>query len=119
MPDHLAPEDGEGLPGPVVDTTAPRPEPVLNAAKLAGAISGVILSVGALLKLVGVLIPNDYDLEPIADQTGNAVLAIGTAWALIGPWITARIRARDKVTPLEDPQTAAGVPLVPVGKHEG
>lgn len=131
MGDHRAPEIEvtRPSPGPVgpVDTPPtetiamtsaendrPRPEPVMNAAKLAGAISGVILSVGALLKLVTPWVPTDYDLRPLADQASNAVLSIGVAWALVGPWITARVKARDKVTPLTDPRDNTGRPLVPV-----
>lgn len=100
IPQHAAPD----VPG----LDEPRPEPVLSAARLAGVISGVILSIGGVLKLVGWLIPADYDLEGLADQTGNAILALGAAWSLVGPWVTARIRARDKVTPLVDPRDALG-----------
>jgi hypothetical protein len=103
IPQHAAPD----VPG----LDAPRPEPVLSAARVAGVISGVILSIGGVLKLVGWLVPADYDLEALADQAGNAILAIGAAWSLVGPWITARLRARDKVTPLVDPRDALGRPL--------
>jgi hypothetical protein len=95
-------------------TDGPRPEPVLDAARLAGAISGLILGIGGLLKLTGPLIPADYDLQPLADQASDAVLAVGVTWVLIGPWLTARIGARDKVTPLTDPRSTSGAPLVPL-----
>jgi hypothetical protein len=118
MGEHEAREAGDTpVPGPVdpVDTPPdePRPEPVLSAARVAGVVSGVILGIGGVLKLVGVLVPRDYDLQALADQTSYAVLALGAAWAVIGPYLTARLRARDKVTPLADPRDAYGRKLVP------
>lgn len=128
MGDHEAPEQtqpDDAAPAPVDTTdpelpadplppeTGPRPEPVLSAARFAGAISGVILSIGGLLKLVGVLIPAGYDLQALSDQVGNAILAVGAAWSLIGPWLTARLRARDLVTPLSSPRDAMNRKLVP------
>jgi hypothetical protein len=90
-----------------------RPEPVMNAARQAGAIAAVILAVGGLLKLLGIVVLADDDLQRLADQSSQAVLAIAGAWALVGPWITARLRARDRVTPLRDPRDASGRRLVP------
>lgn len=132
LPQHAAPEevdttlgvdpDGRLVTEPVSDlsdtaptgeTLDPRPEPVLSAARVAGVIQLVILGIGGALKLAGVLIPGDYDLQALADQVGNAILAIGAAWSLIGPWITARLRARDKVTPLADPRDNLGRKLIP------
>lgn len=106
IPQHAAP-DVPGLDGP-------RPEPVLDAARVAGVISGLILSVGGVLKLLGWLIPSDYDLDTLAADAGNAVLAIGAAWSLVGPWVIARLRARDLVTPLSSPRDALGRELIPV-----
>lgn len=121
---HAAPDPTLGVgdePGPVpdpevpvvTDPDQPRPEPVLSAARVAGVISAVILGIGGALKLAGVLIPEDYDLQALADQVGNAILAVAAAWALVGPWITARLRARDKVTPLADPRDILGRKLIP------
>lgn len=95
-------------------TTDPRPEPVLDAAKLAGAIAAVIVAVGIALRLAGLADVVDEDLARIAEAASNAVLGAATAWALVGPWITARLKARDKVTPLTDPRDARGVELLPV-----
>jgi len=95
-----------------------RPEPVLNAAKIAGAVSGVILAVGGLLRLFAPLLPasiQGLDVEGIALQASNAILAIGGAWALMGPYFMAWIKARNKVTPLSDPRDAAGNRLTPEG----
>lgn len=120
--DELSPGDGSLVVEPINDlsdtaltgeTISPRPEPVLSAARVAGVISGVILSIGGALKLVGWLVPADYDLQALADQVGNGILAVGAAWSLIGPWLTARIRARDKVTPLADPRDNLGRKLIP------
>jgi len=139
MGDHRAPEESAGSeasPAPVVDTPVeaavleadqtpvpadeapsdgPRPEPVMDAAKLAGAISAAILALGGLLKFLGILVPPDYDLDSLASQAGNAVLVLGGGWSLIGPAVVARFRARDKVTPLSDPRAADGTPLTPEG----
>jgi hypothetical protein len=112
MPNDLDPvpePQPEPDPGPI----DPRPEPVLNAATVAGAISAVILAIGGLLKLAGVLIPADYDLQGLADDASNAILSVGAVWSLFGPWITARIKARDQVTPLADPRDARGRRLLP------
>lgn len=108
IPQHAAPEDPEPVTG------GSRPEPVLSAARVAGVISGAILSIGGVLKLVGWLVPADYDLETLASDAGNAVLSVAAAWSLVGPWIIARTRARDKVTPLVDPRDALGRKLIPV-----
>jgi hypothetical protein len=108
IPQHAAPEK----PGSGVGGNGDRPEPVLDAARVAGVISGVILGLGGALKLVGVLVPRDYDLQALADQTANAVLAVAAAWSLFGPWLLARVRARDKVTPLSSPRDAAGRRLI-------
>lgn len=93
--------------------SGPRPEPVMKAATLAGAISGTILTVGGLMKLATPWVPSDYALQPLADQASNAVISVGMVWAIVGPWITARIKARDKVTPLADPRDVTGHSLVP------
>jgi hypothetical protein len=90
-----------------VSTTVKRPEPVLQAGKLAGAVAAALLAGGGLLRTVGWL-PVGADVEGFADQSSNVVLAIGGLWALTGPWLTARLRARDLVTPIKDPQDNAG-----------
>ena len=61
------------------------------------------------------LIPAEYDLESVANQAGNAVLSIAAVWAAFGPYLMAQIKARDKVTPLEDPRTVTGERLTPAG----
>lgn len=100
MPDPMHPEGEE-----------PRPEPVLDAARLAGLLSAVVV---ALLGAVGVVLAGNV----LGNLTalGNALTAVGVAVAALASYLLpvwqAR-RARAKVTPLERPQDAAGRPLVP------
>jgi hypothetical protein len=94
-----------------MSTTVKRPEPVLEAGKIAGAIAAVLLAVGGLLRTIGWL-PVGVDVEDVADQASTVVLAIGVLWAAVGPWLTNRLRARDLVTPMKDPRDAAGNPLM-------
>lgn len=93
-----------------------RPEPVLNAAKIAGALAGVILAIGGVLRLVGIIDIGDSDLQRVADAASNAVLAVGVLWATVGPWVLAKWRARPRVTPLADPRDERGRRLVPEGR---
>lgn len=90
-----------------------RPEPVLNAAKIAGALAGVILAIGGLLRLIGVVDIGDAELQRVADDASSVVLTVGVLWATVGPWVLARWRARPRVTPLSDPRDARGRRLVP------
>lgn len=80
-----------------------RPEPVTRAAQAAGAIAALLLAGGGLLRAIGVL-PVDVDLQRIADAASNVVLTAAVLWAMVGPWLLARFRARDQVTPLADPR---------------
>ena len=85
-PQHAAPE---------------RPEPVLDAAKLAGAVAAVLITAAGVLQVLGVVLP--FDVEQLADRVSAALVAAAGLWAVGGPWLTART-AREKVTPIEDPQ---------------
>lgn len=97
-------------------TPAPRPEPVLTAARLAAAVSGVIAAVGAVLTLLGWSDAGQvHQAEVLA---GGIVTSVATLAAVVAPMVAA-YRARAKVTPLSDPRDAAGAPLVAAhGKHE-
>jgi len=86
-----------------------RPEPVLDAAKLAAAVSGVVLAVGAALVLVGWATTDQIKSWSVI--AGGAVTAIGTLLAVVMPIITA-LGARAQVTPLAAPQGVDGAPLV-------
>lgn len=88
----------------------PRPEPVVNAAKLASAVSGVVLAVGVALVAVG--ITTQEEVENWATIAGAIVTAAGTLVAIVLPYIQA-LKARAEVTPKDDPVNDEGVPLVP------
>lgn len=90
-------------------TATGRPEPVLDAAKLAAAVSGTVLAVGALLVLIGWATADQ--VKSWAVIAGGIVTAIGTLMAVAMPIITA-IGARAQVTPLAEPRSVDGVPLV-------
>jgi hypothetical protein len=90
-------------------TSGDRPEPVLDAARLASAVSGVVLAVGAVLVLVGWATTDQVRSWSVI--AGGAVTAIGTLLAIVLPSITA-LGARAQVTPLAAPVGVDGVPLI-------
>lgn len=91
---------------------ANRPEPVLNAATAAGALTA---AVGALLTCAVVfhwVTPEDSAiLGPSLSTAITAVLGAVSA-------VVAALRARSKVTPLADPQDGDGTPLRAVTPDE-
>jgi hypothetical protein len=87
-----------------------RPEPVLEAAQLAGRISGLILAVGACFVILGWASPQQVQTWAVA--VGGVVTALGGLLAYVLPVILAK-GARAQVTPLESPRTVDGTPLVP------
>jgi len=93
-----------------------RPEPVLDAAKLASALSGAVLGVGGLLVLAGVATTEEIKAWAVA--AGAAVMGVGALLGVVMPIITA-LRAREWVTPLTDPRDGAGRPLVVAGELAG
>lgn len=97
-------------PGP--DHAAARPEPVLDAAKLGGAVSAAIVGVGGLIVLIftGVTVE---DVSRWALAAGTAVTALASLGVYVAP-VLSGLRARAKVTPLESPRNADGVPLMEV-----
>ena len=99
VPDH-------GMPGEV-----DRPEPVLDAAKVASAVSGAVGALGAALVLVGWATAEQVQSWVIV--TGGAVSALATLVAVVAP-IVAAYRARGLVTPLESPRNSDGTPLMAV-----
>lgn len=86
-----------------------RPEPVLDAAKLAAAVSGTVLAVGAAFVVVGWVTADQ--VQNWAVIAGGIVTAVGTLLAVAMPIITA-LGARAQVTPLAAPVSVQGVPLV-------
>lgn len=97
-------------------TSTKRPEEVLNAAKLAAAVSGAVTGVGALLVLAGYA--TTEQIREWAVASGAAVVAVGALLGAVMPIITA-LRARERVTPLSDPRDGAGRPLVVDGELGG
>lgn len=87
-----------------------RPEPVMDAAKIAGTVSGAVTGVGGLLVLFGYATTEDVRSWAVA--AGGAVTGIGALLAAVLPIITA-IGARGQVTPLADPKTVDGAALTP------
>ena len=97
----------------VADHAAPdvRPEPVLDAAKIASAVSGTVGAIGAAFVLIGWA--TGEQVQSWVVVTGGIVSAVGTLVAVVAP-IVAAYRARAEVTPLESPRNDDGVPLMVV-----
>lgn len=90
-------------------STTGRPEPVLDAAKLAAAVSGTVLSIGAIFVLVGWVTADQ--VQNWAVIAGGIVTSVGALLAVAMPIITA-LGARAQVTPLAAPVGVDGVPLI-------
>lgn len=90
-----------------------RPEPVLDAAKLAAAVSGAVTGIGGLLVLAGYATTDEVKEWAVA--AGAAVVGVGALLGVVLPVITA-LRARDRVTPVADPRDVEGRPLVVEGQ---
>lgn len=86
-----------------------RPEPVLDAAKIAAAVSGTVTAIGAILVVVGWATSDQ--VQSWAVIAGGVVTAVGTLVTVVMPVITA-YGARAQVTPLAAPVGVDGVPLV-------
>lgn len=89
--------------------TTGRPEPVLDAAKVAAAVSGTVLAIGAVFVLVGWATADE--VQNWAVIAGGIVTSIGALIAVVLPIITA-YGARAQVTPLAAPVSVEGAPLV-------
>lgn len=94
---------------PLASATTGRPEPVLDAAKAAAAVSGAVLAIGAALVLVGWATAEQ--VQNWAVIAGGIVTAVGALIAVVLPVITA-YGARAQVTPLAAPVSVEGVQLV-------
>lgn len=93
---------------PTAGTTG-RPEPVVDAAKVAAAVSGTVLAVGAAFVVIGWATADE--VQNWAIIAGGIVTAVGTLIAVVLPIITA-VGARAQVTPLAAPVSVQGVPLI-------
>jgi hypothetical protein len=87
-----------------------RPEPVVDAGKVAGAIAGVVTAIFSVLVVVGVVKQEDADTWLFVLSTFGGAVATLVAAALP---IYQAYQARKKVTPLSDPENEEGVALVP------
>lgn len=84
-------------------------EPVIDAAKIAAKVTGTITAIGGLASLYGYGTETDY--SAFAAASGTLVMAGGALVGTILPIINA-FKARSKVTPLANPKSDAGIPLV-------
>ena len=89
-----------------IDTS--RPEPVLEAARLAGLVSAVVVAVGGALVLLGVATLEDVTAWSVA--AGGIVTAAVALVAYVAPVWQAR-KAREAVTPLSSPRDSDGLPF--------
>lgn len=86
-----------------------RPEPVVDAAKMAAAVSGLIAAAGAITTLVGWTTADQVQSATVL--AGGLITALATLAAVIAP-IVAAYRARALVTPVAWPRNDDGLPLV-------
>lgn len=97
-----------GVPDHAADVE--RPEPVVDAAKVAASVALVVGGVLTVLAAFGVTVPDP-------DELTRAVVSVATgALTLVSVASTlwAAFRARAKVTPLESPRNSDGTPLMAV-----
>lgn len=81
-----------------------RPRPVVNAASIAG----LIHSAAVVLTFLG------YDeASAHLDAMTTTIVAVALGAFTVGAHLLAALHAQARVTPLADPKTVAGVPLVP------
>lgn len=90
-----------------------RPQPVLAAAQVSAVATALAALLVTTLARRGLLLPDELT-EPIADfiEVG-IVAAVGALGALV-----AAVRARVKVTPLDDPRDQDGTPLAPAPQSD-
>lgn len=87
-----------------------RTEPVTTAGLIAGAVAGVIITIGGLARALG-WVTDDLDVNAVARQASDLILGAGILWSTLAPAVLA-LWARSKVTPLADPRNHDGTPLV-------
>lgn len=97
VPDHAAPQP------------PPRPEPVLNAAKLGGLVAAAVTTVAGLIALI--VAGKAGDVNALGVSVGAAVTAVAALVAYVAPVWQAR-KARRQVTPLASPRNNYGDSLV-------
>jgi|SRR3954464_6397815 len=124
-PAHAAPEEPQMPPedplpdgGLVVDEPVdepveadlqPRPEPVLDAAKIGGLLAALVVAIAATVSLV--LAGKWTDINALGTVLGALASAVLALTAYFAPVWQAH-KARAKVTPLADPRDSSGRKLV-------
>jgi hypothetical protein len=118
VPQHAAPEDPEeeaaAAEQDVLPPDQPRPEPVLDAAKLAGLVSALVV---ALLGIIALVVAGNVlgDMTTLSNAISSVIVAASALVAYLTPVWQAR-KARSKVTPLADPRDALGRALTLRGR---
>jgi Flp pilus assembly pilin Flp len=102
---HAAPEE----PVEVEADDQPRPEPVLDAARIGGLIAALVIAVAATVSLV--LAGKWTDINALGTALGGVAGAVLALIAYFAPVWQAH-KARAKVTPLADPRDIAGRQLI-------
>ena len=97
---------------PTTGGTEPRPEPVVDAAKLAAAAAGAVAAIGAITTLWGWTTADQ--VQSLVVLIGGLITAVATLVAVVAP-IAAAYKARKQVTPLADPRSRSGAALVESG----
>lgn len=88
-----------------------RPEPVVDQAKVAGTMTGILTGLGGVAVTLGAASVEEVDTA--VTVLVGAVSAVLTAVNVLVPILRARV-AREQVTPVSDPRAVDGTPLVPV-----
>lgn len=90
--------------------SGPRPEPVLDAARLGGLVSAATTAViGAASTVVAAI--HGQGTDGVGLAVGLALTALLSLVVYVAPYVTAR-QARQQVTPLVAPVTSDGVALI-------
>jgi hypothetical protein len=110
IPQHAAAEDSP----PVEANLQPRPEPVLDAAKIGGLIAALVVAIAATVSLV--LAGRWTDINALGATLGGVASAVLALIAYFGPVWQAH-KARAKVTPLADPRDSIGRRLIAAPSH--
>lgn len=111
---HAAPdEEVEPTPesDPIEADLQPRPEPVLDAAKIGGLVAALVVAIAATVSLV--LAGRWTDINALGTTLAGVASAVLALTAYLAPVWQAR-KARAKVTPLADPRDVQGRKLIAI-----
>lgn len=82
-----------------------RPHPVVTSASLTGLVQSAVFILGFL---------GYTDQAATVDAKMQSLVSVGIALVTLGGNVFHAMHAETKVTPVADPKTSDGVPLVPV-----